>query len=244
MWRRLPKILWHVGLLAATAASFFGWLPKDWQSATSWLVDFDVWLLYRGGYPGLFAFFLGLVSGTIILPEALRLWRTQLGLGKAPAPDMTVAQALNYIVNDSRAKLSQPPPPAVSEHGATAGRMVIHKGVEHADALRQLTEQAISGAVILWGQRERVPEMQSPLFDSTIRQIPTEYWEHVSISPFSAWHSNQNAAEAFPSINVTGYRYSGLRVCKAQITAAWHQKCFARRLWERGVLRRPQISAR
>jgi hypothetical protein len=104
MWPRLFKVLWRVGVLGAAVASFFGWLPKDWQSAMGWLVDFDVWLLYRGGHPGLFAFFLGLAAGTILLPEALRLWRWQLGLGKTPAPDMTVTRALDYIVNDSRAR--------------------------------------------------------------------------------------------------------------------------------------------
>jgi hypothetical protein len=73
------KIVWWLLLAAFTVAGFFGVpLPKDWDSAKAWLTSIDNWIIHTARYPGLFALALGLVLGSVIIPEVWKLSRKLL----------------------------------------------------------------------------------------------------------------------------------------------------------------------
>jgi hypothetical protein len=94
----------------------------------------------------------------------------QLHATTNPVPDMKINEALDYTVNDSKAKLKQPPAAKIKE-----GYLEKHLGVEHGDARAKVYEKLIAGEMSAWGYRQLqgVPMIQ---FDSSLRPIPAEYW--------------------------------------------------------------------
>lgn len=66
------RYVWWAGLGVYGGTSFFGFeiLPKSWGALMDALTSIDLWLINNAAYPGLFAIFLGLVLGTVIIPEA------------------------------------------------------------------------------------------------------------------------------------------------------------------------------
>jgi hypothetical protein len=79
----------------------------------------------------------------------------QLHASTNPVPDMKINEALDYIVNDSKAKLKQPPPEKIEDFGPSIGRRSVkHLGVEHEDARAKVNEKLIVGELSAWGYRQ------------------------------------------------------------------------------------------
>jgi hypothetical protein len=161
-----------------------------------------------------------------------------------PLPDMALKDALDYIVNDSIAKLKQPPSPQIEKFGPMAGHLSIEKGVERMDALRQLNERAITGDLDVWGYKEIGHGMPSARFQDVISPIPTVHWGMAQIDPVVTFHQTRSvpATTVLPDYRQVQPRYSGLRVFKEHVRRAWPAKSVFRRFWERTVRGNPRIT--
>src|SRR6266404_7599850 len=147
---------WRLLLAIYTLFAFTGhhWIPNDWGALKDDIALSDDWILSRASYPGLFAIGLGLIIGTWLLPEAIKIARKVYGLEPRPRPNMPMWKALDYIINDSRARVKQPGPPVLKTHGPGAGRMMVQVGVQHNDAIVQMNEQIAAGHVQVWGRKK------------------------------------------------------------------------------------------
>src|SRR3990167_1979424 len=65
------KHVWWFLLAVQGLFAFFGkeFLPTSMEAAMDFLTAVDLWIINHAAYPGLFAVFLGLVLGTVIIPE-------------------------------------------------------------------------------------------------------------------------------------------------------------------------------
>lgn len=74
-----PKYVWWLVLLLLGVGTYFGIpIPTDWSATSIWVLSFDEWVVNRATYPGLFLVVIGLLVGTVLAPEALRLARAYL----------------------------------------------------------------------------------------------------------------------------------------------------------------------
>jgi hypothetical protein len=88
-------------------------------------------------------------------------------------PDMKVSDAIDYVVNDSRARLNTPPPPKLDGYGP--GTVLYISGVEHQDARRRVNAKLISGELRSWGLRQINTHIPNQ-FELSVREIHKEYW--------------------------------------------------------------------
>jgi len=190
------------------------------------------------------AFQLGFFLLAMLVMASIFYSRVEWFRNLRPMPNMPLKDALDYIVNDSTAMLKQSAPPQLMEYGPMKGHIATEKGVEHMDALRQLTERVISGDIILWGYREREQMMTLPQFEDTIREIPTLYFDRARIEPVVAWHYSKNSPDAVPNreIETFSYRYSGLMTFREGVQRVWPPKNITYRFWERRIKRKPRIT--
>jgi hypothetical protein len=158
-------------------------------------------------------------------------------------PDMRISDAIDYIVNDSVAKLKQPSPPHLIEHGQAAGRMLIEKGVEHEDARSKLNSELISGRVRCWGTRQIINVL--PIrFEDSVREVPKITWEQLQLNFVSCLFHTETAPQT--SALLTGKeqtaQWTALTVSRYQIQKIWRPKGWLKRLIER-INRRQRITA-
>jgi uncharacterized protein YjeT (DUF2065 family) len=78
IWLRLA---WSALVLVFMALSFFGVFPKDWEGAVKGFGTLDEFILVNAKYPGLFALAVGLLIGSVIVPELWRVVRRHLPRG-------------------------------------------------------------------------------------------------------------------------------------------------------------------
>ncbi|HXN88808.1 MAG TPA: hypothetical protein VN890_05580 [Methylocella sp.] len=87
----------------------------------------------------------------VVWPPLKRVIRQLSGnpstLDETTSYDMPIAEAIDYIVNDSTRKLKRPSPPRIADFGPAKGHLLIEKGAEHSDAFRLVAEKTISGDV-------------------------------------------------------------------------------------------------
>jgi hypothetical protein len=50
-------------------------------------------------------------------------------------PDMPISDVINYMVNDSSAKLKRPKPPEIEQFGKAKGLLISYPGIGHVDAV-------------------------------------------------------------------------------------------------------------
>jgi hypothetical protein len=227
-WRACPPII--------MLASYFGVpLPKSWGVTLDWVRFIDLWIIQHAAYPSLFALSVGLLLGTVIVPD---VWRHIQQSIAAPLPDMPISAAIDYIVNDSRASLKRSKPPEMEEYGPAKGQVIQERGVEHRDALNKLHERLISGDIIAWGRQEIMPPTMLPTFSQPIRQIAKDYWDAAFLDPLHCFGLTDGVAQtAFANYQPQpGPRYTTLQLNRSQVRRVWRPK----RLFKRvsGRLRR------
>jgi hypothetical protein len=173
-------------------------------------------------------FFIGAIcfTGPFLLAIAKRVFSRNNN--SSICPDVRINDAIDYIVNDSRAKLKQPKSPWVEQFGPAKGHRMIEKGSEHQDALVKVREQAIAGRLQIWGKIE----VLAGRFDDAIRAIPKEYWERASLDPFSCFHeSQQSQSGSIGNSDKNGQRYGFLMLSREQLHHLWSQKPLRERVW-------------
>lgn len=149
-------------------------------------------------------------------------------------PDTPVHKAIDYMVNDSSADLERAPPPRVMEFGPAKGRVVHRRGVEHADAITQLTEALTDGRLQAWGARSLDHESERA-FDRYLRPIPQTYWENhslhliMSLAPTDRY---AQTARLFAQAS-SDYLFTRVTLSATQLHAIWKPLPFLTRLLRR-----------
>ncbi|HZR76521.1 hypothetical protein [Bradyrhizobium sp.] len=98
-----PKHLWYCFTVIGFVLSFFFnvSLPKDWAATLNFVASLESWWAAHAGNPLLSAFFAGLLFGTVLAPEILRVFRDQMDSSES-RPDCDLQDAINYIRTRSR----------------------------------------------------------------------------------------------------------------------------------------------
>jgi len=147
--------------------------------------------------------------------------------------DMRINDAIDYVVNDSTAKLKQPEPPTIMQYGPAKGSRLIQKGVEHEDARKQLNNELISGNVQCWGRRQLITVLPVQ-FEDTVREIEKSYWENMQISFFAAlYHTETQPQTAIIPGRPESHHWTALTVSRRQVQQIWRRKSASRRLVEK-----------
>lgn len=95
-----------------------------------------------------------------------------------PQGDVTIRDAVDYLVNGTSAKIEQRRAPYVETVGVVKGRVVVQADRVQQDALRMIEEQLALGALAAFGRRAIHPSDHSLGFDAVRRMIPKDYWEY------------------------------------------------------------------
>ncbi len=151
-------------------------------------------------------------------------------------PDMPISDAINYLVNDSTAKLKQPKSAEIEQFGRVKGLLVNFPGIAHADALRHIQTALNCGSLKAWGRREIAPN--SLAFEPSSRPILPEYWGSAWVNDFFCFHEGEQAQTA-PFRGKMADRYAALTLNKNEVKALWTPVSFPRRfLMDMRIIRR------
>jgi hypothetical protein len=148
-------------------------------------------------------------------------------------PDLKINDAIDYIVNDSTAKLRQPEPPRIMEYGPAKGSRLIQKGVEHEDARKELNSELILGNARCWGRRQLFGVLPIQ-FEDPLREIEKSYWENMQINFFAAlYHTETQPQTAIIPGRPESHHWTALTVSRRQIQQIWRRKSAIRRVIEK-----------
>jgi hypothetical protein len=149
------KYLWRAFWAACTALSFFGlaFWPSNWSAAKLMLQHIDHWIFAHAASPSLFALCVGLAIGTIIIPDVWSEIKRHFFPTK-PEAGTKIKNAIDYLVNDSRAHLKKARRSELMQTGPAKGQYVHMSGVEHSDAVSKLNEKMNSRDLLVWGHRQ------------------------------------------------------------------------------------------
>jgi hypothetical protein len=162
---------------------------------------------------------------------------------RRPAPDTKINLALDYIVNDSDAKLKQPRKPYISQSGPHAGRLVHECGVQHNDARAQLNSRLVAGELQAWGRRQIVCPMPNQ-FEDVLRPIPADYWDTALVD----FHSCLSYIDRYPqTMKIPGkpepQHWTAIMLSREQVVSLWPRKSTSARFWE-WISRKPPVKAK
>ncbi len=153
--------------------------------------------------------------------------------------DMPISDAIDYIVNDSTAKLKQPAPPKILEFGPGKGQLASEIGVEHGDARAKVNEKLISGELRIWGRREIDTSMPNQ-FEHSMREIPTSYWDNMQLDFLACFSATGSASQTFHiPRKPASPGYTHLMLNKKKVREIWPPKSLWRRLRDRN---KPRIT--
>jgi hypothetical protein len=154
----------------------------------------------------------------------------------AARPDMKIMDAIDYIVNDSRAifdKPRRPEPP----HDFPSARMQVVDTL-HSQAQRQLSGKINIGDVKAWGLRE-VDTRWPNKFESALKVIPLTYWEDMQVDFHGARYDRRPHFQTKPVLGRTAtYNWTDVKVSRSQIETAWPKKSIVARLYNKILKRR------
>ncbi len=148
----------------------------------------------------------------------------------APQPDMPIADALNYIVNDSAAILKQPSPPRMVEFGPGTGHLQTEMGVEHQDARTKLNEHLISGGLKIWGLRQMPVTYLANQFELSRREIAPTYWDRMQLDFLSCFiHTKTSPQTTIIPGKQADLLWTDLTLNREQLRRIWPRKPIWRR---------------
>ena len=240
-----------------TLATLIAILGAALAGALKWIFDHFVWDWLTHYLEATFgwkeadvitnasSFVVPLVIVVVLIGAIYRIARDRPVLTE-PQPDMRVSNAIDYIVNDSRAVLSDPPkklspPPWPSFLPApTPGTRLVYSGVEHREARKQVNSKLISGELRSWGLRQIQTHIPNQ-FEHSLREIPKEYWDDMQLDFQSCLYYKGLHSQTMKIPGRTQrHDWAGIQVSKQQIEQLWPKKSPARRLWSK-ISRNPRI---
>ena len=152
---------------------------------------------------------------------------------KVQTPDITVWQAVDYLVNDARV--------ALKLHGryVEATGKVTDDGAESFAAVLLLNEAAAAHELHFWGERQQ--PLKGYHYENHTRPIPDDYWDGAQID---WWNSLDD--DGYPQSKPSGHvgadflTYRKLQMNMAEVRRKWRPKSAVRRL-VKAVTFRPRI---
>jgi len=142
-------------------------------------------------------------------------------------PDTKVSDAIDYVVNNSRAELNTPPPPKIDGYGP--GTVLYITGVEHQDARTRVNTKLISGELRSWGLRQINTHIPNQ-FELSLREIQKEYWNNMQLDFQSCLYYKGPYPQ---TMKIPGREQSehwaDIRLSKEQLRQFWPPKS----LWSR-----------
>lgn len=144
-----------------------------------------------------------------------------------PEPNTPIADAVNYIVNDSIAELKKPKPAEIAQYGPAKGRLVNYQGIAHQDALNRVQSACNNGQLDVWGHREFVPGTIN--FEQWLRPIPKTYWDSACFELLNCNHVSTSIPQTMPLPGKSVERYTGLTLNRCQIELLWRASPWWRR---------------
>jgi hypothetical protein len=164
------------------------------------------------------------------------------GGSRTPQPNLPIARAIDYLVNDSTALLEQNPPPEVSTFGPAKGRVLAWNGKPQQDAGRKIEEQLGFGTLVAFGRSALTPGNDPINFDAILRTIPHDYWSVGGLHPLFA-RIDESAHAQTHLRSMAGGRplYGDVKVDADQLKALWKPKSLWRRVWERRIQKKERI---
>jgi hypothetical protein len=161
-------------------------------------------------------------------------------------PDIRIDEVVDYLVNDSCARLKQPTPPSIGQFGPMKGKRMVEVGVEHTDALTKITEALVNGRIGAWGKIE-IRQYSPYPFDDVLRPIGIEYWDDAKPHPVTALYRTDLLAQTVvpgslhdAPLAQRSPCYSSLTLNRYQVMREWPRKSAWRRGW-RFIVRHPRI---
>ena len=132
-------------------------------------------------------------------------------------PNMTVCNALRYMINESRWPLQDRAP----------GQPIL-------DAAKELRRAAALGDLIVWGKTGG-SHFAIALGDEGVPEpIPTSFWVHGQIDVMDCLDTNGTGGKTEAASPVRSIQsYSGLEVDKTQVLACWPRKRLVGRIIKR-----------
>ena len=168
--------------------------------------------------------------------------RIEIGkLEDALCPNMKVSDAIDYIVNDSVAKLQKVSSRRPESFGNVArGTAITIFGVEHEEARSQLNSKLNTGELKSWGLRQINTHIPNQ-FEHSLREIPKSYWNEMQLDFVTCLDYRGPFSQTTKIPGKTGeFNYADINVCKAQVGDFWPKKSLAVRIWTR-IACRPRI---
>jgi hypothetical protein len=207
MWANSVWGLFGLGVTFAMAR-----LGMIWTSGHDWI---GPWLTRAS----VICFALSVI--VLFYPFLKNLLGIQRGLG----PDMPIHQAIDYIVNDSRADLRDQP---VGYDDDLVSKL-NWRGEQHNDALERVRQKLILGELTAWG-RIQIGEPSAMRFDDALQEIPYAYWQSANFSSLFCFHASDSPQTFWVDADRNGRTYKSVSLSELQIVKFWPKKSLFRRL--------------
>jgi len=146
-------------------------------------------------------------------------------------PDTKVSDAIDYVVNVSRAELNTPSPPKIDGYGP--GTVLYITGVEHQDARTRVNTKLISGELRSWGLRQINTHIPNQ-FELSVREIQKEYWNNMQLDFQSCLYYKGPYSQTMKIPGrEQGEHWADIRLSKEQLRQFWPRKsvwsrCYAK----------------
>jgi hypothetical protein len=192
-------------------------MTPEWRQAISWILA------------GLF----GLICLT-----GWEIWSSRtfrFGRANSINWDISINDALDYIVNDSTETFPLPPTMEIR------GMSIPATGTQHQAALSRLNQKLTFGDLDISGHKEIIPQPAPRLYEEVRRKIDQQYWEVAQLHPLNCFHYTTKLPQTYIMSGDSYPKYYNLRMNRDQLRHAWPQKGLLRRLWERWALRKQRL---
>jgi hypothetical protein len=192
-----------------------------------------VGMIWESGYGWLGHWFTGLSALCFVVSGMILVWpfvERKFNPEQPVYPDMPVHEVIDYIVNDSRAKLRRPGPRVRMTSGPASGCVLVQGGVEHDDAFERVVQAVSIGHLRAWG-RKPVGFFSAQNFTTDLKEIPKAYWNSATLRHPFCFH----ASEQVQSRSLDGSKevplYRNITFNKKEVQAIWPKKPFVQRLF-------------
>lgn len=134
-----------------------------------------------------------------------------------PQPDLSIAQAIDYLVNDSAANIERKP---------------TMEGYEHSEARILLNEKFAEGTLRVWGRRDTKPGGLGHVFEISREPVPKDYWANARLDYYSIFYkaTERPQTDLYDAADKSIPMYADLHINRREIETIWPHRPLWRRL--------------
>jgi hypothetical protein len=129
--------------------------------------------------------------------------------------DISINDALDYIVNDSTETF--PPPPTMGIRGMS----IPATGTQHQAALSRVNQKLTSGDLDISGHKEIIPKPAPRLYEEVRRRIDQKYWELALLHPLNCFHYTTQLPQTYIMSGDSYPTYYNLKMNIDQLQRVW-----------------------